>query len=377
MSSRPSRPPRRVASERGSDRRAQRYSDPTLPEGVTASDSGLLGPIEVRQISEALGIRPTKTLGQNFVHDAGTVRRIVKAGGVEDSDEVIEVGPGLGSLTLALLETGARVRAVEIDPPLARALPETIRARMPEAVDRFAVINRDAMTISADDDFGHPDWPAPTKLVANLPYNVAVPVLLTMLERLPSLTDVLVMVQAEVADRLAAGPGTRIYGVPSVKAAWYGHAERAGTIGRSVFWPVPNVDSALVRLRRTPEPRGDDTLRLATFEVTDVAFGQRRKTLRAAMKNWAGSSEVATALLEAAGVDPGARGETLGIDEFVALGRELVAMRDAGTFPHGDKSGPHADPASRGASASRSEVASASEGGTISEGVSVSEAGNA
>lgn len=371
MSSRSSRTPRHAHSGRGGERRTQRYSDPTLPEGVTASESGLLGPIEVRQISEALGIRPTKTLGQNFVHDAGTVRRIVKAGGVDNNDEVVEVGPGLGSLTLALLETGARVRAVEIDPPLARALPETIRARMPEAADRFAVINCDAMTVNADEDFGHPDWPAPTKLVANLPYNVAVPVLLTMLERLPSLTDVLVMVQAEVADRLAAGPGTRIYGVPSVKAAWYGHAERAGTIGRSVFWPVPNVDSALVRLRRTPEPRGDEALRLATFEVTDVAFGQRRKTLRAAMKNWAGSSEVATALLEAAGVDPGARGETLGIDEFVALGRELVAMREAGAFPNGDKNGPHADPASR------SEAATASEGGTISKGVSVSGADNA
>lgn len=318
----------------------RRYSDPTLPEGVVASDTGLLGPVEVRQISEALGIRPTKTLGQNFVHDAGTVRRIVSAAAVSEGDEVIEVGPGLGSLTLAILEAGARVRAVEIDPPLARALPETVRARMPEAVSRFAVINKDAMELDGTEDYGHPDWPAPTKLVANLPYNVAVPVILTMLQKMPSLTDVLVMVQAEVADRLAATPGSKIYGVPSVKAAWYGLAERAGTIGRSVFWPVPNVDSALVRLRRTDQPRGAENLRLATFEVVDVAFGQRRKTLRAAMKNWAGSSDAAGALLEAAGVDPSVRGETLGIEEFLALGQALLDLRASGVFPQGDKTGP-------------------------------------
>lgn len=314
-------------------RQSRRYSDPTLPEGVAASESGLLGPIEVRQISEALGIRPTKTLGQNFVHDAGTVRKIVGAASVVGGDEVVEVGPGLGSLTLALLETGARVRAVEIDPPLARALPETVRARMPEAADRFAVIRKDAMDVTEDEDFGHPDWPAPTKLVANLPYNVAVPVLLTMLHRMPSLQEVLVMVQAEVADRLAAGPGSKIYGVPSVKAAWYGVADRAGTIGRSVFWPVPNVDSALVRIRRIAEPRGSEELRLATFEVVDVAFGQRRKTLRAALKNWAGSAEVSAALLDAAGVDPSVRGETLTIDDFVALGQALLDLRGAGLFP--------------------------------------------
>lgn len=314
-------------------RQNRSYSDPTLPEGVSASERGLLGPIEVRQISEALGIRPTKTLGQNFVHDAGTVRKIVAAASVAGGDEVIEVGPGLGSLTLAILETGARVRAVEIDPPLARALPETVRSRMPEAVERFAVIRQDAMEVSPDEDFGHPDWPAPTKLVANLPYNVAVPVLLTMLHRMPSLQEVLVMVQAEVADRLAAGPGSKIYGVPSVKAAWYGIAERAGTIGRSVFWPVPNVDSALVRLRRTEQPRGDEDLRLATFEVVDVAFGQRRKTLRAALKNWAGSADAAGALLDAAGIDSAVRGETLTIDDFVALGQALLVLRAAGVFP--------------------------------------------
>lgn len=318
----------------------RRYSDPTLPQGVAASDEGLLGPVEVRQISQALGIRPTKTLGQNFVHDAGTVRRIVAAANVTAEDEVIEVGPGLGSLTLAILETGARLRAVEIDPPLASALPHTVAARMPHAAERFTVIRRDAMELTADEDYGQPDWPPPTKLVANLPYNVAVPVILTMLHRMPTLTDVLVMVQAEVADRLAAQPGSKIYGVPSVKAAWYGTAQRAGTISRSVFWPVPNVDSALVRLQRTAQPRGSEELRLATFEVVDVAFGQRRKTLRAAMKNWAGSSDAAAALLDAAGVDPQRRGETLTIDEFITLGESLRDLRASGLFPSGDKNGP-------------------------------------
>ncbi len=242
-------------SSQRNQRDTRRRLDPTLPEGAVPSETGLLGPLEVKAISEALGIRPTKVLGQNFVHDAGTVRKIVAAGGVEAGDEVVEVGPGLGSLTLALLEVGARVRAVEIDPPLAAALPETVRARMSEAADRFHVVTMDATEISGVDDFGV-DWPAPTKLVANLPYNVAVPVLLNMLEAFPSIQGVVVMVQAEVADRLAAGPGSRTYGVPSVKASWYGSVERAGTIGRSVFWPVPGVDSALVRLTRLEAPRG-------------------------------------------------------------------------------------------------------------------------
>ncbi len=300
-------------------RDSRRRLDPTLPEGAVPSETGLLGPLEVKAISEALGIRPTKVLGQNFVHDAGTVRKIVAAGGVEEGDEVVEVG------------VGARVRAVEIDPPLAAALPETVRARMSEAADRFHVVTMDATQISGVDDFGG-DWPAPTKLVANLPYNVAVPVLLNMLEAFPSIQGVVVMVQAEVADRLAAGPGSRTYGVPSVKASWYGSVERAGTIGRSVFWPVPGVDSALVRLTRLETPRGDDELRRATFEVTDVAFGQRRKTLRAALKNWAGGPEASEALLSAAGIDPTRRGETLSIDEFVELGRAVIEARGRGAL---------------------------------------------
>ncbi|WP_165218850.1 16S rRNA (adenine(1518)-N(6)/adenine(1519)-N(6))-dimethyltransferase RsmA [Schaalia sp. ZJ1691] len=314
------------------DRSPSRRTDPTLPEGVEPSPTGLLGPLEVRAISQALGIRPTKVLGQNFVHDAGTVRRIVRAAHVSEGDEVLEVGPGLGSLTLALLEAGARVRAVEIDPPLAHALPETVRARMPEAADRFHVVTMDATRVRGVEDLGV-EWPAPTKLVANLPYNVAVPVLLAMLQTFPTLTDVLVMVQAEVADRLAATEGNRIYGVPSVKASWYGTVERAGTIGRSVFWPVPNVDSALVHIRRYDEPLGDDALRDATFEVCDVAFGQRRKTLRAALKAWAGSPSAAETLLEEAGIDPSARGETLSISDFVSLGAAVLTLRATGQLP--------------------------------------------
>ncbi len=306
--------------------------DPKLPEGAIPSDFGLLGPIEVKAIADALRIRPTKVLGQNFVHDAGTVRRIVRSGGVQAGDEVVEVGPGLGSLTLAILETGARVRAVEIDPVLATALPETVRARMPEAAERFHVVTRDATTLTGVEDLGV-DWPAPKKLVANLPYNVAVPVLLTMLDSFPSLTDLLVMVQSEVADRLAAAPGSRTYGVPSVKASWYGTVERAGTIGRTVFWPVPNVDSALVRISRLSEPRGDEALRRATFEVCDIAFGQRRKTLRAALKNWAGSPQGSSLLLERAEIDPSRRGETLTVDEFLALGRALLDLRAAELIP--------------------------------------------
>lgn len=297
----------------------------------TDERSALLGPAEIHAIAAALDIRPTKVLGQNFVHDGGTVRRIVRAGGVGRDDHVLEVGPGLGSLTLALLETGAHVDAVEIDPRLARALPETVRARMPEATERLTVTCMDAMKVTPD-ELGDA---APTKLVANLPYNVAVPVLLRLLERFETLRDVLVMVQAEVADRLVAGPRSRTYGVPSLKAAWYGDAERAGSIGRAVFWPVPNVDSALVRLTRRDEPLGDAVLRDATFDAIDRAFGQRRKTLRAALRERAGSGEAAADLLTRAGIDPQARGETLSIDQFVDLGRLIVAARRDPSTPEG------------------------------------------
>ncbi|WP_194949840.1 16S rRNA (adenine(1518)-N(6)/adenine(1519)-N(6))-dimethyltransferase RsmA [Actinomyces trachealis] len=286
--------------------------------------AGLLGPAEVRALSTALGIRPTKTLGQNFVHDAGTVRRIVSSAAVTAQDTVLEVGPGLGSLTLALLETGARVVAVEIDPQLARALPVTIADRMPPAAERLHVVQADALTITSLEALQLPEnWMAPTRLVANLPYNVAVPVLLTLLASLPSLGSLTVMVQAEVADRLAAGPGSRTYGVPSVKAAWYAAARRTITIGRTVFWPVPNVDSALVELVRR-EPPSTTASREQVFAVVDAAFAQRRKTLRKALADLAGSPAQAEAALRAAGVNPSARGETLEVTAFAAITETLV-----------------------------------------------------
>lgn len=299
--------------------------DPEDPEDHGASPSsraaGLLGPTEVRGLSQALGIRPTKTLGQNFVHDAGTVRRIVRSAGVRPQDTVLEIGPGLGSLTLALLETGARVIAVEIDPALARALPVTVADRMPPAAGRLTLIQADALSITGPDSLGEAG-PPPTRLVANLPYNVAVPVLLTALEALPSLESVTVMVQAEVADRLAAEPGSRTYGVPSVKAAWYAAARRTLTISRHVFWPVPNVDSALVELVRRRPPTTRAT-REQVFAVVDAAFAQRRKTLRKALARLAGGADAAESALRAAGIDPTRRGETLDITAFAALAEVL------------------------------------------------------
>jgi len=266
---------------------------------------------DVRRLAEQLDLRPTKTLGQNFVIDPGTVRRIVRTAGVQPSQVVVEVGPGLGSLTLGLLEAGAHVIAIEVDPVLARALPATVATFAPERADRLQVLTQDAMTVR--------DLPAqPDAMVANLPYNVAVPVLLTFLEHQPSLRDVLVMVQAEVADRLVAPPGSRTYGVPSAKAAWYASATRAGSIGRSIFWPVPGVDSALVRLVRRPSPAAAAG-REQTFAVIDAAFAQRRKTLRAALAGWAGSAAAAEQILIRAGVDPTLRGERLDVAAFAAI----------------------------------------------------------
>lgn len=297
--------------------------------------SGLLGPADVRALCEALGIRPTKTLGQNFVHDAGTVRRIVRAAGVHPGETVLEVGPGLGSLTLAILEAGANVVAVEIDPPLARALPVTVADRMPQAAGRLRVVPADALTIDGPAALGLAEGdPVPTRLVANLPYNVAVPVLLTLLEALPSLESVTVMVQAEVADRLAAGPGSRTYGVPSVKAAWYADARRTITIGRTVFWPVPNVDSALVQLDRRELPATTAT-REQVFAVIDAAFAQRRKTLRKALAPLAGSPDAAEAAIRAAGIDPTLRGERLDVTAFAALAEQLVPSSGHPAAPEG------------------------------------------
>lgn len=290
----------------------------------------LLGPAEIRALAERLGVRPTKTLGQNFVHDPNTVRRIARLAGVGPGDLVAEIGPGLGSLTLALLETGAEVVAVEIDPVLAAVLLETVTGRAPAASDRLKVITADALNVTADQlsAGGH----EPSALVANLPYNVAVPVLLTLLERVDGLRSGLVMVQAEVADRLAAGPGEPAYGVPSVKAAWYADVRRAGSVPRQVFWPVPKVESGLVAFSRR-EPPVTTASRTQVFACIDAAFAQRRKTLRAALAGWAGSPAAAETLLRAAGVDPSARGERLSVHEFAAIAAARADIRA------GDQSG--------------------------------------
>ncbi|WP_273652171.1 16S rRNA (adenine(1518)-N(6)/adenine(1519)-N(6))-dimethyltransferase RsmA [Cellulomonas fimi] len=306
--------------------------------------TSLLGPAEIRALAERAGVRPTKTLGQNFVLDAGTVRKIVRQADVGPGERVVEVGPGLGSLTLGLLEAGADVVAVEIDPVLARLLPDTVAAHVPgltveqaddadgapvvvlrdaDGRDRLTVVLRDALEVRA-----LPGEP-PVALVANLPYNVSVPVLLTFLERFGSLERALVMVQAEVADRLAAPPGSRTYGVPSAKAAWYTHARRTATVGRSVFWPVPNVDSALVRLDRRDPPTTTAT-REDVFAVVDAAFAQRRKMLRPALAGLAGSADAAQTALVAAGVDPQARGERLDIEAFARIAEQLAAPAGAG-----------------------------------------------
>jgi 16S rRNA (adenine1518-N6/adenine1519-N6)-dimethyltransferase len=270
----------------------------------------LLGPAAIRDLARRLDLRPTKTLGQNFLHDANTIRRIVRTAGLRPDDVVLEVGPGLGSLTLGLLPVVARVVAVEIDPRLAAQLTVTVAERRPDLADRLTVVQADALRIQ------ELPGPPPTALVANLPYNVAVPVLLHLLELLPTLDRSLVLVQAEVAERLAAAPGTAAYGVPSVKAAWYGEVRRAGAVGRRVFWPEPNVDSGLVALVRRPPPAGD---RRATFAVVDAAFATRRKGLRAALARWAGSPAAAEARLRAAGIDPSVRGEQLSVTDFARL----------------------------------------------------------
>jgi 16S rRNA (adenine1518-N6/adenine1519-N6)-dimethyltransferase len=280
----------------------------------------LLGPAEVRRLAAELDLRPTKQRGQNFVIDANTVRRIVRESGVGPDDVVVEVGPGLGSLTLALLEVGARVVAVEIDDKLAQRLPVTVAEHAPDAVDRLEVVSADALRIT------ELPGPPPTALVANLPYNVSVPVLLHLMVLLPSLRHGLVMVQAEVADRLAAGPGSKVYGVPSVKAAWFADVRRAGTVPRTVFWPAPNVGSGLVAWSHR-EPPEVDVARADVFAVVDAAFGQRRKTLRSALRQLAGSSEAVEGALAHAGVDPRARGESLDVTQFARIAEGLATPR--------------------------------------------------
>jgi 16S rRNA (adenine1518-N6/adenine1519-N6)-dimethyltransferase len=281
----------------------------------------LLGPSQVRTLAASLGAAPTKKWGQNFVVDAGTVRRIVRIAGVKPDDHVVEIGPGLGSLTLALLEAGARVTAIEIDPKLANALPATIAARAPDDAQRLTTILADAMTVTSLDT-------EPTLLVANLPYNVSVPVILRFLEFFPSLHTVLVMVQSEVADRLAAPPGSRTYGIPSAKAAWYCEVRRAGNVGRSVFWPVPRVDSALVLMERREVPVTTAT-RSDVFAVIDAAFAQRRKGLRGALASIAGSPTASEAALREAGIEPLTRGEQLDVAAFARIAEALERARVA------------------------------------------------
>lgn len=338
-----------------------------------------LTPTLIRQLAAELGIRPTKKLGQNFVHDAGTVRRIVQIAGVTSTDSVLEIGPGLGSLTLALLEQGAQVTALELDRILAGALPQTIGRLTPDFAERLHVVCMDGLelsgwppqvltldpvsaTVSTSAGQEHPDAlvvpaeqlppahvtnsrtessvepmggvfpPAPRFLVANLPYNVSVPLLLNALEALPSLKSATVMVQAEVADRMSAQPGSKVYGAPTVKLAWYGAAKLAGTVSRRVFWPVPNVDSALVKWDRG-QTQGTDTLRRVTFKLVDAAFGQRRKKIRTPLKEWLQAANLGMPvgvtvdeLLEAARINSDARAEALTIDDYVRLGKAVLEL---------------------------------------------------
>lgn len=293
------------------------------PEDETRADGSaprtgpaLLDPSSVRALAAALDLRPTKTRGQNFVTDANTVRRIVGLAGLTGDDAVLEVGPGLGSLTLGLLEVAGHVTAIEIDELLAGRLPRTVAERAPDRADRFTLVLADALQVT------ELPGPAPTALVANLPYNVSVPVILHLLALLPSIERGLVMVQSEVADRLVAGPGSRTYGIPSAKVAWYAEAVRVGNVPPTVFWPVPNVDSGLVRITRRPPPPTTAT-REQVFAVIDAAFSQRRKMLRSVLAGVFGSSAQASAAVAAAGLDPTARGETLTIGDFARIAEQV------------------------------------------------------
>lgn len=280
-----------------------------------ANEGQLLGAADIRRIAAEEGITPTKKFGQNFVIDPGTVRKIVHISGITEKDTVLEVGPGLGSLSLAILQTGANLTAVEIDPPLAKRLPNTVAEFMPQATNRFTVLLKDALEVTPQDLPAIANAETVT-LVANLPYNVATPIILTLLEKFNNLKHFVVMVQKEVADRLCAQPGNKVYGTPSVKLAWYGNAEKAGVIGRNVFWPAPNVDSALVSFTRYCDNKGSEDERKNVFALVDAAFQQRRKTLNAALKN-----RVPQSAYEIAKIDPTRRGETLTCDEFFALAK--------------------------------------------------------
>nr|BBX80877.1 ribosomal RNA small subunit methyltransferase A [Mycobacterium florentinum] len=280
----------------------------------------LLGRTDIRRLAKELEFRPRKSLGQNFVHDANTVRRIVSTSGIGRADHVLEVGPGLGSLTLALLDRGATVTAIEIDPVLAERLPQTVGEHSHSEIQRLTVLNRDVLNLRRD-ELAVEHGQAPNAVVANLPYNVAVPALLHLLAEFPSIATMTVMVQAEVAERLAAEPGGKEYGVPSVKVRFFGRVRRCGMVSPNVFWPVPRVYSGLVRIDRydtAPWPT-DDAFRRQVFELVDIAFAQRRKTSRNAFSEWAGSGNESANRLLAASIDPSRRGETLSIDDFVRL----------------------------------------------------------
>jgi 16S rRNA (adenine1518-N6/adenine1519-N6)-dimethyltransferase len=287
-----------------------------MSENVAA---GLLGAGQIRDLAGRLGVRPTKKWGQNFVIDANTVRRIVRLADLGPHDVVVEIGPGLGSLTLGLLPQVGRVVAIEVDRNLATALPDTVAGLAPAYNDRLTVVLADALNLHVLPD------PQPTALVANLPYNISVPVVLSFLEAFPTLRRALVMVQLEVAERLAAPPGNKTYGIPSLKAAWYADVRLVGTVSRTVFWPAPNVDSGLVTLTRREPPRTSASRR-EVFACVDAAFAQRRKTLRAALAGWAGSASNAETILRAAGVDPRTRGERLDIHSFAAIAAARTAM---------------------------------------------------
>jgi 16S rRNA (adenine1518-N6/adenine1519-N6)-dimethyltransferase len=300
-------------------------TQPTQPTDRAAPAAPtLLGPAEIRDLAEMLGVNPTKKLGQNFVIDGNTVRRIVKVAAVKPGETVVEVGPGLGSLTLGILEVGAAVVAVEIDDRLAEQLPLTVALMQPDA--SLTVIRADALKIA--------ELPGePTRLVANLPYNVSVPVLLHLLEHFASIRAGVVMVQAEVGERLAAAPGSKIYGSPSVKAAWYGSFRTAGKVSRQVFWPVPNVDSILIAFERRSTELESEELRLATFALVDGAFQQRRKMLRQSLSSVLGDSTRATAVLSIAGIDPTERGEQLTVDDFLTIARAWLSAGGSGALP--------------------------------------------
>jgi 16S rRNA (adenine1518-N6/adenine1519-N6)-dimethyltransferase len=282
-------------------------TEPTSPTTPT------LGATEIREIAKQLDLHPAKSLGQNFVIDGNTCRKIVRLANINNTDVVLEIGPGLGSLTIALLPEARDVIAVEIDRRLASQLAETMQNKIPNHASKLQIINEDAQLVNELPQL-------PTALVANLPYNISVPVILHLLEKFPSINKGLVMVQAEVAQRLAAKPGNKIYGTPSVKAKWWADMSIAGNVSREVFWPVPNVDSLLVGFQRGESP-GDEALRTKTFTVIDAAFSQRRKMLRSALSVWAGGSSIAIEILEKAGVAQTSRAEELELKDFIAIAR--------------------------------------------------------